>query len=75
MSWREWTEAQRLAWGLDELEARKRDLANITSQDALNAAKDAAEARRKRCGISRDDAVGLVQDALRYKRRQNQESL
>ncbi len=67
-AYRDMTEAQRLAWGQAETEARQRDLADVKSQAALDEAKANAKARRKLIGASIGQATSMVVQANRAKR-------
>lgn len=66
--YRDMTEAERLAWGAQESVQRQADLAAPKSAEALKAAQDAAERRRKLIGATRGQATGMVIDANRAKR-------
>lgn len=60
VKYRDMTDAQQLAWGEAESTARIADLANVKSAEDLKAAQDAAVARRRLIGASRNQAAGMV---------------
>lgn len=63
------TEAERIAWGTAEHDARVRDLAVARSAEGLKAAQAAAEGRRKLVGASKSQAAAAIYDAAIQRRR------
>ena len=62
------TDAQMLAWGIAESAARIADLDGVRSAEALKAAQQAAETRRKVIGATRGQAADMVILANRHNR-------
>ena len=68
-TYREMTAEQMLAWGAAESKQRIADLDGVRSAEALKAAQDAAETRRKLIGATRGQAANMVILANREARR------
>lgn len=66
--YRDMTDAELLAWGAAESEARKADL-TVRSAEGLRVAQANAETRRKAIGASRNQAADAVIRANREARR------
>lgn len=66
--YRDMTDADMLAWGAAESEARKADLA-VRGAEGLRAAQANAETRRKAIGATRGQASDMVIRANREARR------
>lgn len=66
--YRDMTDAQMLAWGAAEQQARISDLAGLRSAESLKAAQNAAESRRKTICATRGQAADMVIRASRAAR-------
>lgn len=70
MNYREMTEAQMLEWGTSERATRMAELDCCRSAEALKAAQEGCERRRKIIGATRGQAADMVILAGREIRRQ-----